>query len=157
MNCIYISIFILSIIKVTKLSSSSNVDIEDFDSSYYDGRDGKQGDVYIYVREVQGTIFIYHHFIVFKEENQRGGIIYEWGNNGSSFYPTNKIKGTECLKLGFFKQKDVYLAALEASNKKNYEVHNYNCNKWTEFVALKLGVKVDVSQLFGRKKLSQEL
>ena len=157
MKYIYLSIFILLNIKLIKLNSSSNVDIQDFDSSYYDGRDGKEGDVYIYVREVQGTILIYHHFIVFKEENQRGGIIYEWGNNGNSFYPTNKIKGIQCLKLGFFKQKDVYLAALEASNKKNYKLYDYNCNKWTEFVALKLGVKVNVSQLFGCQKLSQEL
>ena len=141
-------LFLINIIKIN-LNSSSDTEIEDFETDKYDGRNGQFGTVYIYEREVQQTKFIYHHYIVFKEKNTSGYVIYEWGDKGHSFYPTEKTKGYPCLKLGNFLQKDVYLAALEASDKKNYKVYGFNCNRWCEKVSSKLGVNIEVIQISG--------
>ena len=148
----YYSLFFiisLSNIIIIKSNSKSNGNIEDFDTDKYDGRKNQFGSVYIYERKVQNSKFINHHYIVFQENNKSNYVIYEWGDKGHSFYPTEKTKGYACVKLGNFFQKDVYLAALEASDKKNYKVFGFNCNRWCEKVSSKLGVNIEVSQISG--------
>ena len=72
--------------------------------------------------------------------------IAEWSSQGLVVYAVDKIQSYSYLNLGRHKLRNVWNAVQEASTGRNYSIY-YNCNHWTENVALKLGLNITVNSL----------
>lgn len=123
-------------------SCSTAGSVRDERPSSYDGRHGEVADVYVRSRRVS-AFFGVHHFIVCDVPSYDKWIVFEWMDDGRKFYACKSLYGQMCMYLGRFKVKDVYKAALQASNGRSYS-SDYNCNIWTENVAYKLGKNITV-------------
>lgn len=110
------------------------------DSSWYDGRGGEEGNVYVRSCRVTSALGLgVHHAIVVDNIGGKWRV-FEWGTGpgkGLSSYATDRICGQNCISLGKHKLSDVYRAVQQASNG-SYSASN-NCNIWTERVAALLG------------------
>ena len=84
-----------------------------------------------------------HHCIVVECPSMDKWVVFEWGDDGASYYACESIGGQDCITLGHHSLDDVYEAARDASYGARYG-SNYNCNHWTEEVAKTLGYNVTV-------------
>lgn len=116
------------------------------DSSWFDGRGGEEGNVYVRSCRVNSALGLgAHHAIVVGDIGGKWRV-FEWGtgpNKWNSFYACDNIRGNNCISLGKHKLADVYRAATAASSGVAYS-SSYNCNIWTERVARALGHNITV-------------
>ena len=115
-------------------------------NSWYNGDEDEYGEVQIRSKRVKKALGLgVHHLVRFSmpSYSKRKWAIFEWLGDGSNFYACDNISTNYCLSLGNHYLRDVYIAAVQASNGHRYST-NYNCNHWTENFARHLGHNITV-------------
>lgn len=122
-------------------------DIRYTDPSWYDGRNGEEGELKIWSLRV-GSVFGLgaRHCLVMDGCHQGKRVCFEWttirGESTFAHYATPSINGQQCYSLGRYKLSDVYEACCEATNENLKYSSTNNCNHWINRVCLDLGWKV---------------
>ena len=127
---------------ISQSSASSARGTHDTNKALYDGRNGEYGEVQIRSKKLERTLRTVgiHHLVRFSLPNssQRTWAIFEWTDRGLDSYTCDCIESFYCTNFGSFYLKDVYRAALAASNNRSYSLTSYNCNHWVEQFAWNL-------------------
>lgn len=114
-----------------------------YDISLWEKNFDKEVTVYVWSRRIS-LLFALHHYIVCEFDDKWR--VAEWGASDKyslDVYSCEKIRGKECCYLGKYKLREVFEAIIKSSSGKQY-TSTFNCNHWTNMVAMELGWKLNV-------------